>query len=217
MIRKYIGFLVLLLLVCATASAHHDENVYKENGSGVLEYQSQNQEKHKRDYQMRRDSIDALLSQYQNIGIEKDLVQDAENLKQDVLVLTRLGEYEASLQHFAKARSIIDPAYRLIKQAIIAARNGEELIMSLNFATPKDEYDYYLQKIDSQRRAIGIFMPQIASERARKTIARILNEANAEYDRAQSLVSKADYAQALPLMDRVLNKLRSGLMMVVNQ
>ncbi len=217
MLKKVFAASVISFLLISNVPAHHDQNIYAKDGNGVLVYQSQNSLKHKRDYLTRRDSINALMTQYQNISVEKHLQADAEKLQQDILAYMKLAEHEASLLHYPESRAILEPAYRLIQQAIIAARNGEELIMSLNFATPKDEYEYYVLKIDSQFKAIGLFINQIAAERARNNIRRILNGANNEYAKAVELASAEAYAQALPLMDRVLNQLRSGLMMVVNQ
>jgi hypothetical protein len=157
------------------------------------------------------------MTQYQNISVEKHLQADAEKLKQDILAYMKLAEHESNLLHYPESRAILEPAYRQIQQAIIAARNGEELIMSLNFATPKDEYEYYVLKIDSQLKAINLFLNQIAAERTRKSISRILDLANSEYEDARHLAGEGFYEKTLPLMDRALNQLRSGLMMAVSQ
>lgn len=173
-------------------------------------------EKNKTDNDERKKSITALLKQYRSVAEEKKLSAEAEVVEADVLSEVAHAEALATEGKHKESRSVLDKAYQKIKTSLVKLRNGEELINALVFETPKDEYQYYVAKIASQMKAITIFSEKISSPGKQKTIDRILTSANKDQASAQSKVDANDYEAALPHMDKALNKLRSGLMMIVN-
>lgn len=173
------------------------------------------QVKKRADYDQRKKSVEALLGQHRSVAAEKSLTSKSEVIEAEALGLVAEAEVEAKAKRYVEGRALLDQSYELVKGSLVKMRNGEELVMSLNFATPADEYQYYVKKIGSQRQAIGVFSKNITSKGKRKTIDNILGRADADQSKAEALAGSGDYAAALPLMDSVLNKLRSGLMMVV--
>ncbi len=198
-------FLIFAIVFCLPVTAGDDISNHGEDSA-----------KHQNDYQMRRDSINALMAQYKRIGDEKGLQQSALDLERDVQLIMKLAEQEAGLGHFRNARKIIDEAYSQVQQAVVSARNGDELVMSLEFETPADEYAYYRVKIESQLKAIRLFLPRLASEHKRRNLERLLSVASQDVEAARLLAAESRYEPALPLMERALNRLRSGLMMVAS-
>ncbi len=172
--------------------------------------------KKKADYENRKNSIEALLKQYRSVAEEKHVGVESENVIADVLIEVAHAETLAKDGQYKDGRASLDKAYQQIKAALVKLRNGEELINALVFETPKDEYDYYVTKITSQRKAIGIFSERIDSPGKKKTIDRILAGADTDQAKAKTFVDAGNYEGALPHMDKALNKLRSGLMMIVN-
>ena len=171
--------------------------------------------KHARDYTDRKQSTEALLKQYRRVAKEKKVGAEAEEVEAEAHTMVAEAEIKADAKDFVTGRQILDKAYNLVKLSIVKLRNGEQLVNSLNFATPKDEYAYYVGKIKSQRMAISIFVKKIDKPARRKTIARIISRANKDQKKAKALAATGNHEDALPLMESVLNKLRSGLMMVV--
>ncbi len=171
--------------------------------------------KKKLDYNDRKQSIEALLKQYRSVAEEKKVGVEAELVEADVLIEVAHAETLAKDEHYKEGRASLDKAYKQITTALVKLRNGEELINELIFETPKDEYDYYVTKIASQMKAINLFSEKINSPGKKKTVERILTGANSDQDEANKHVKTGDYESALPYMDKALNKLRSGLMMIV--
>ncbi len=172
-------------------------------------------EKKRGDYERRKETYNALLKQHQNIAEEKDVTDEAGIVEAETLAIVAQAEVKAGDDDYPGARKLLDQAYNQLKGSVIKMRDGEQLVMSLNFETPKDEYEYYVTKITSQREALSMVMAGNISKGRKYTVNNILKRADPQQQQAETLADDGNYEEAIPLMDSVLNKLRSGLMMVV--
>jgi tetratricopeptide (TPR) repeat protein len=171
-------------------------------------------EKKKDDYTERKESIEALLETYQRIAAEKGARASAASVQADVLSLMGRAEKQYRQEDYAGGRATLDRAYEELKVSLEKLRGGETLVNALNFATKKDEYAYYVGKVTSQRTAIGVFSQRLDNPGKRTMIDSILKQADEAQARAEGLAKRGDYAAAVPVMDKVLKRLQSGLMMV---
>ena len=165
-------------------------------------------------YNDRKESVEALLNQHRAVASEKNVSSEAELVEADVLTGIAEAAEMAKIENYTEGRKILDQAYDRVKISLIKMRDGQQLVNSLIFDTPKDEYAYYVKKIASQNKAIGVFSEHIKPGR-KKMIDSILTKAGDQQSQAETLANSDNYQEALPLMESALNKLRSALMMVV--
>jgi len=114
--------------------------------------------KAQRDFDVRLDSARALLTAQQRITAEKG------NQPEAVLATRRIEEQIADAQRRAgagqldEARSAVDRAYLTARVSIEAMRRGDTLVRTLQFASPREEYDYELDRYEAHRLLIQVLL-----------------------------------------------------------
>ena len=96
-------------------------------------------------------------------------------------------------------------------------RGGQVLVRSLDFADDAEEYEYYVTKTRSQLDAIGMLKNNSGRSSKLPMIDRLLADSQSLIDQAAKLASTDDHKRAIPLMEKALGRLQSGLMMVVSK
>ncbi|MDP4299107.1 coiled-coil domain-containing protein [Leptothrix discophora] len=125
-------------------------------------------EKARRDFEARLDSTRALLAAQQRITDEKaasapsassrpvtrearDATREIERRLAEAQALARQGRID-------EARPLLDRAYLTARVSIESLRRGDTLVRSLNFATPREEYDYEIDRNDTHRMLITVLL-----------------------------------------------------------
>ncbi|RZS58151.1 hypothetical protein EV685_0430 [Sphaerotilus mobilis] len=125
-------------------------------------------EKARRDFDARLDSTRALLAAQQRITDEKaasapsatsrPITREARDATREIE--RRLAEAQALARQgrIDEARPLLDRAYLTARVSIESLRRGDTLVRSLNFATPREEYDYEIDRNDTHRMLITVLL-----------------------------------------------------------
>lgn len=171
--------------------------------------------KWKSDFENRLASIEALLVAQENIAAEKGS-NEASKVRQQVkgLVVHAKGQYDK--HDYIQGRETLDKAYVQLKSSIENMRGGDTLVNTLVFETPAEEFKYFQTKTDSQLKALSIFKEKSAKASKKRMIDNITKSAKKYINDATILANDGDYEAAIPLMEKALTRLQSGLMMALN-
>jgi tetratricopeptide (TPR) repeat protein len=115
-------------------------------------------EKNKRDFEARLDSTRALLAAQQRITREKSAGTHAQEATRSIE--RQIGEAQvlAAQNRYEDARPVLDRAYLTARISIESMRRGDTLIRSLNFASPREEYDYEIDRNETHRMLITVLL-----------------------------------------------------------
>ena len=115
-------------------------------------------EKHQRDFEARLDSTRALLAAQQRITQEKAAGPEAQATAGRIEADMARAQQLAAAGRHAEARPWLDKAYLTARVSIEALRRGDTLVRSLSFATPREEYDYELDRNETHRMLIAMLL-----------------------------------------------------------
>lgn len=153
-------------------------------------------EKARRDFEARLDSARALLVAQQRITREKGNAPEALAAARDIEAALARAEQLAAGGRIDDARPHADRAYLAARVSIEALRRGDTLVRSLHFATPREEYDYELDRNDTHRMLINVLLADRPAAASPGAPAGSLPPAmQAAVDRAAALRAEAE-AQA---------------------
>jgi multidrug efflux pump subunit AcrA (membrane-fusion protein) len=115
-------------------------------------------EKSKLDFEARLESTRALLAAQQRISREKSAGAQAQEATRSIE--RQMGEAQAlaAQNRYADARPVLDRAYLTARISIESMRRGDTLIRSLNFASPREEYDYEIDRNETHRMLITVLL-----------------------------------------------------------
>ena len=141
-----------------------------------------------RDFDARKESIEALCTAYENIAKEKGIDSAIEN-ELHAFVFKRIDQAEVLKQEdrVKEGRKMLDEAYVAAKVAIEHLRGGETLVRSLNFANSEEEYHYEVDRNDTHRMLVDVLLKE-----KMKTNWGIETMVNKFMDRADTLRARAD-------------------------
>jgi tetratricopeptide (TPR) repeat protein len=141
-----------------------------------------------RDFDARKESVEALCTAYENIAKEKGIDSATEN-ELHAFVFKRIDQAEALKQEdrVKEGRKMLDEAYVAAKVAIEHLRGGETLVRSLNFASIEEEYHYEVDRNDTHRMLVDVLLKE-----KMKTNGGIETMVNKFMGRAEELRARAD-------------------------
>jgi hypothetical protein len=166
-----------------------------------------------RAYRSRLESIDALFAAYVRVTQEKARPGKANLMASNLGQLKGRADDAFRRGNVDAGMAMLDDAYKLVKVALSALREGETLTRSLNFANAQEEYAYYLEKTASQMEAIEIMLEVNAAHPRNMLLQSLLQGARLQLDEAAGRAANGRHDEALPIMDRVFSRLQSGLIM----
>ena len=103
-------------------------------------------------------------------------------------------------------------SYKLAVEEISRLRNGQEVIMRLQFASPREEFDYEQKRFYSNEILVGMMIrEERASGESRKQVDAYLQGANAIKADASNRASTGDYASAVKEMEKANLQLNRAL------
>lgn len=106
-------------------------------------------------------------------------------------------------------------SYKLAVEEISRLRNGQEVIMRLQFASPREEFDYEQKRFYSNEILVGMMIrEERASGESRKQVDAYLQGANAIKADASNRASTGDYASAVKEMEKANLQLNRALQMM---
>jgi hypothetical protein len=124
-----------------------------------------------RDLDNRQQSLDALLSAHERIMDEKNSAEVHEALLEEIAADRLAAEALLKDGKTAEAKTHIDRAYVATKLSVERARTGETLLRELSFDTPKDEYEYELDRNDTHRMLLSVLLDdKMKNERIRNRV-----------------------------------------------
>lgn len=110
------------------------------------------------DYQLRMQSVEALLGAQQRVSKEKGMVHEAEQVGRQVDGLVSKADVLAARGELEGALVLASQAYMVLKVSLEALRGGETLVRSLQFENAEEEYHYELDRNDTHRMLADIVL-----------------------------------------------------------
>lgn len=166
-------------------------------------------EKKQRDYAARLDSVKALLDALKRIATEKganqtEVVGKIENL------VRQAGKVAGGDP--GHGRMLLDQAYALAKLAIESLRGGDTLVRSLNFATKEEEYLYELDRNETHRMLIKVFVVEkTAAGGADPRLKSFVDKAEELRRSAEELAAKKEFEGAIKALEDSTQELQRAI------
>ncbi len=158
-----------------------------------------------RDFEARLDSARALLVAQQRITEEKGRGSEAVAATQQIEALIREAERQAALGHVEQARPLVDRAYLTARVSIEALRRGDTLVRSLQFASPREELAYEIDRYDTHRMLVQVVLgerPQVAA-----LVQPLADRAALLRAEADGLASRGDASAAIARLEAATREL----------
>lgn len=166
-----------------------------------------------------RKSLDDLGSQlvsYRESLVE--LTRDAKAGADAKALLDKLDAARAASEKLAaggqlgEANRVLSAAYRLAVEEIARLRAGQEVVLSLRFASPAEEYAYDQRRFASNEILVEQMLAQGKGEGGRDAlVSRYVGEARRLRDQAETRAAGGEHADAIALMDKAVAQLNRAL------
>ncbi len=152
-------------------------------------------EKARRDFDARLESTRALLAAQQRITQEKGSAPEAVAATRRIEQGLAEAEGRAAAGRLAEARPLLDRAYLLARVSIESMRSGDTLVRTLNFASPREEYEYELDRNETHRMLIQVLLAD--KKDAPGPMQAFLQNAAAMRAEAEAMARRGDHAAAI--------------------
>lgn len=158
-----------------------------------------------RDFESRKESVEALCVAYENIAKEKGITHEKEN-ELHAFVHKRVDQAVALKQddHVKEGRKMLDEAYVAAKVAIEHLRGGETLVRSLNFASSEEEYHYEIDRNDTHRMLVDVLLKEKmnANENVQTMVNKFMIKAEQLRVQADKQASSGEYENAIGTLEQ---------------
>lgn len=157
------------------------------------------EEKKRRDFAAREESVKALLAAQQRIVQEKSAGRDAQEATRSVQAQLAQAQQLARSDRIDEARTALDRAYLTAKLSIESLRRGDTLVRSLSFASKREEFDYEIDRNDTHRMLVRVLLSDkpAAQEAGRAS----LEEAGRLRAQAEQAAARNEHEQAIRLLE----------------
>jgi hypothetical protein len=115
------------------------------------------EQKARRDYEARLESVKALLAAQKRISSEKSSGA-GDTATGQVEKLMAQAQQLAAENDLVRARSVLDEAYLAVRGSIGGMREGDTLVRSLHFANKEEEYHYEVDRNDTHRMLVTVLL-----------------------------------------------------------
>jgi len=158
-----------------------------------------------RDFNARKESVEALCSAYEKIAEEKGVTSKKENELHE-FVHTRVDEAVVlkDQERVKEGRKKLDEAYVAAKVAIEHLRGGETLVRSLKFDSSEDEYHYEVDRNDTHRMLVDVLVKEKmqSSGSIEAMVSKFMDKANALRAQADKQASDGEYENAISTLEQ---------------
>ncbi|MCW5666185.1 MAG: hypothetical protein KIT35_20330 [Piscinibacter sp.] len=158
-------------------------------------------EKAKRDFAARLDSARALLAAQQRITQEKSAGREAQQATRAIEQQIAQAQALAAQDKLDEARPVLDRAYLTARVSIESMRRGDTLVRSLSFASPREEYDYEIDRNDTHRMLIRVLMAERKEATMPAPMQAAVDQAAALRADAEAQARRGDHAAAIRLLE----------------
>ena len=160
--------------------------------------------KRRTDFDARLESVKSLAAAQRRIALEKRSIAGAAETAETIDSLVAQAQRIAAGGDIEAARGVLDRAYLVAKAAIGSMRSGDTLVRSLDFASKEEEYRYELDRNDTHRMLLKLFVPDPAkAERAQAASAKAAQLRELAEGRATS----KSFADAVGLLEESTREL----------
>ena len=147
-----------------------------------------------------------------------DLTKVPASADEATKVLTRVDELKAQADKLAAAGRLgeankrMASAYKVAVEELSRLRSGQEVVLSLNFDTPADEYAYEQKRFGSNQIMVDMMIDQgKAGGGRRKLVDRFVGEGQRLKREAESQAGAGKYAEAVVTMEQATKQLNRAL------
>lgn len=154
-------------------------------------------------YERQLKSVRTLLQAYGRVAAEKGAASAAERQREQLTRMIAEAEAHSAQGRIAEAKAVLDRAYRTTTGELRGLRQGDTLVRSLAFASPRDEYDYEIDRNESH-----FMLLRIATDDAgpaapvRPQVAAMRTEAVELRASAERQSAAGDYRAAIGLLEQ---------------
>lgn len=153
-------------------------------------------------YKRKVKSADALLDAHKRIREELKSGSDVEALETQAIADIAAANALFKKDDVSAASKRLNQALDALKGSLITMRNGSTLVRSLHFETPKDEYEYELDRNQSHTLLTSILLQQkTLSENAQQRFDKDMGQAKELRKQAEKLAEKGDYEAAITALE----------------
>lgn len=154
--------------------------------------------KKRRDYEGRKQSLGVLLTALRRIGTEKGekakveaVARGAEARLSEAEGLARQGRWE-------QGHGLLDRAYEAVKLEIEALRSGDTLVRSLHFESAEQEYHYEVDRNDTHKMLVKVLVEEKnPGPGTMKMVSRFVDKAGRLRREAEDQAGRGDYPAAI--------------------
>lgn len=158
-------------------------------------------EKAKRDFAARLDSARALLAAQQRITQEKNAGREAQQATRTIEQQIAQAQALAAQDKLDEARPVLDRAYLTARVSIESLRRGDTLVRSLNFASPREEYDYEIDRNDTHRMLIRVLLAERKEAVMPPAMQAAVDQAAGLRGEAEAQAKRGDHPGAIKLLE----------------
>lgn len=158
-------------------------------------------EKARRDFASRLDSARALLAAQQRITQEKNAGREAQQATRTIEQQIAQAQALAAQDKLDEARPVLDRAYLTARVSIESLRRGDTLVRSLNFASPREEYDYEIDRNDTHRMLIRVLLAERKEAVMPPAMQAAVDQAAGLRGEAEAQARRGDHPGAIKLLE----------------
>ena len=160
-------------------------------------------EKVRRDFDARLDSAQALLTAQQRITQEKSAGREAQDAARTIEQQIAQARKLAEQGRIADARTLIDRAYLTARVSIESMRGGDTLVRTLSFTSPREEYDYEIDRNETHRMLINVLLSdrQDAAGVMPPAMQAFVDKAATLRGQAEAQAQRGDHAGAIKMLE----------------
>lgn len=162
-------------------------------------------EKARLDYDARLESARALLAAQRRITQEKAAGREASDAAASIQARIDQAQALAAQGQHAQARPLLDSAYLQARVSIESLRRGDTLVRSLNFASPREEYDYEIDRNEAHRMLVQMVLGDRPDMRA--MMQPILDRAATLRQDAEAQAGRGEHPAAIQQLERSTREL----------
>ncbi len=157
------------------------------------------EQKERRDFDARAESVDVLLKALERIGDEKGT---RDSTAQQIALTRRLvneADLLADEGRIQEGRRVLDGAYEMAKTSIEEQRGGDTLVRSLHFESKQEEYDYEVDRNETHKMLVIVLLRDKGN--TDRMVQRFIDQASELRQDADHQAASGDYEAAIETLE----------------
>ena len=115
---------------------------------------------------------------------------------------------------YRKANNLLVQAYEMAVAAVSSANQKKTVVVSLDFDTPKDEYEYEAKRYQGNRELVETVLKRQQPTSTHKLVRQGMGRADKTRNKAKQQASNGDYSQAISTMEQASEQLSKMMAML---